>query len=269
MRNPRAAALAIRKAAQEGSAAAQVIYGQLLLNERSVACDPDAALLWFERAAAQGDAEGWNMAGRCHEKGWGIPSDYSRAAVHFEEAARRGHLWGKVNLAQILMRLGDPGDRPRAFALFKEAADRGHLKAMNSLARCYEEGWGTAPDPRRAVDTYKQAAARGDHWAQFNMATLLMHAGEAHAARLLVRQALLRSDDGFRRRVAALLVESDDEVLREIGYAALSLCDARANTPDLVPDAQERLRHARKQRGPAGFPHVGCKSTAGATRHTG
>jgi TPR repeat protein len=150
-RNPREAASAIRHAAERGSDAAQLAFGQLLLDGRGVSRDPLTALAWFERAAERGNAEARNMVGRCYERGWGVPQDYVLAAAHFEQAIASGHVWAKVNLAQILMRLGDPAQRPRAYQLFREAAEQGNLKAINSLARFLEEGWVVTADPAQAL----------------------------------------------------------------------------------------------------------------------
>jgi TPR repeat protein len=230
--NPREAAQAIRNAAERGSVAAQLVLGQILLDGRGTARDPEAALIWFERAAGRGDAEAWNMVGRCHEKGWGVPQDYMRAAGYFEQAIRLGHVWAKVNLAQILMRLRDSADRPRAFALFREAAEAGNLKAINSLARFLEEGWVVPADPAGAACLYRLAAERGDHWAQFNLATLMLAAGERDRALVLCADAIRRSDPGFRRRIAPLLLARPDPELRKLGLDALARAAAAGEAED-------------------------------------
>ncbi|WP_404479017.1 tetratricopeptide repeat protein [Novosphingobium sp. BL-52-GroH] len=236
-RNPREAAQAIRDAALRGSAAAQLVLGQLLLDGRGMARDAQAGLSWFERATEGGDAEAWNMVGRCHEKGWGVPQDYGRAAGYFEEAIARGHVWAKVNLAQILMRLGDPADRPRAFALFRQAAGEGNLKAINSLARFLEEGWVVPADPAEAARLYGIAADRGDHWAQFNLATLLLRTGDREQAIALFTRAIAASDTGFRRRIAPILLDRPDADLRRLGIDALARCAAAG-------DANDQYRYA-------------------------
>lgn len=239
--DPRQAAGAIRGAARLGSAAAQVVYGQLLLDGRGVARDPVAALAWFQRAAARGEPEAWNMIGRCHEKGWGLPQDYVRAIPYFEQAIALEHVWAKVNLAQILMRLGDPADRPRAHLLFEEAANVGNLKAINSLARFLEEGWAGPADPRRAAALYRVAAERGDHWAQFNLATLLYAQGDAEQALAWLGRCIARSDDGFRGRIAEVLLRQPDDRLRRAGAAALARCAPRTDPPPIFTPKQGGL----------------------------
>lgn len=233
--NPRDAARWISSAAQAGFPAAQVVWGQLLLDGRGVDRDPGAAFTWFEKAAATGDIEARNMVGRCYEQGWGVVPDWRRATKAFEIAAQAGHVWGQVNLAQMLMRAGSPAERSRCFALFKAAAESGtskpHLKAMNSLARFLEEGWAGPPDPAGAAYWYLRAAKLGDHWAQYNIATILFRQGDQEAADQWLRSAIAVSDNGFRRRIAPLLLARPELALRQCGLDALARC-AEGKAPD-------------------------------------
>lgn len=235
VRNPSDAVRWISTAAKAGFPAAQVVWGQLLLDGRSVARDPGAAFSWFEKAAIAGDLEARNMVGRCYEQGWGVAHDWTRATENFEIAARAGHIWAQVNFAQMLMRAGNPADRPRCFALFKAAAESGttkpHLKAMNSLARFLEEGWAGTPDPTGAASWYLKAANLGDHWAQFNLATILFRQGDHAAADQWLRSAIAISDDGFRRRIVPLLLARPELALRQRGLDALERC-ADGKVPD-------------------------------------
>jgi TPR repeat protein len=47
------------------------------------------------------------------------------------------------------------------------------LMAINMVGRCYDLGWGTAPDKARAAACYKITAERGLDWGMYNYATLL------------------------------------------------------------------------------------------------
>lgn len=234
-RNPRDAARWCSAAAKAGFPAAQVVLGQLLLDGRGVERDAHIAFTWFEKAADAGDIEACNMMGRCYEQGWGVPTNPQRAIEAFEIAAQAGHAWGQVNLAQMLMRAGDPADRPRCFVLFKAAAESGttkpHLKAMNSLARFLEEGWAGLPDPGGAAFWYLRAANLGDHWAQYNLATILFRQGDQETADQWLRSAIVVSDNGFRRRIAPLLLARPEMQLRQCGLDALARC-AGSKAPD-------------------------------------
>jgi TPR repeat protein len=61
---------------------------------------------------------------------------------------------------------------------------------MNLLARCYEEGWGVARDPRQAAAWYRRSAEGGYFRGQFNFATLLAAAGAIEAAKAWFERAL-------------------------------------------------------------------------------
>ncbi|HIC2068365.1 TPA: tetratricopeptide repeat protein [Raoultella ornithinolytica] len=235
VRSPGDASRWLQAAARAGLPAAQVVWGQLLLDGRRMARDPNAAFTWFDKAASAGDAEARNMVGRCYEQGWGVAPDPKRATENFEIAAQAGHVWGAVNLAQMLMRAGDPEDRPRCFALFKTAAESGtskpHLKAMNSLARFLEEGWAGSTDLAGAMYWYQRAADLGDHWAKYNLATIQFRQGDQEAADQLLCSAIAISDNGFRRRIAAELLARPELALRQRGLDALARC-AEGNAPD-------------------------------------
>ena len=232
---PHDAARWMKAAAQAGLAPAQLVLGQMLLDGHGVARDPITAFAWFEKAAASGDLEARNMVGRCYEQGWGVAPDPLRATESFEIAAQAGHLWGQVNLAQMLMRGGDPKDRPRCFALFRDAAESGigkaNLKAMNSLARFLEEGWAGPPDPMGALFWYTRAADLGDHWAQYNLATILHCRGDLETAKQWLQRAISNSDNGFRRRIAPLLLARPELTFQRLGLDALERI-AEGQQPD-------------------------------------
>ncbi|WP_022719803.1 tetratricopeptide repeat protein [Rhodopseudomonas sp. B29] len=260
--NPQDAVRWIEAAAEADLVPAQLVWGQMLLDGKRVPRNPQAAFTWFERAALSGDLEGRNMVGRCYEQGWGVEPNSQLAIENFEAAALAGHLWGQVNLAQMLMRRGNPADRPRCFELFRAAAEGGtakaNLKAMNSLARFLEEGWATPVDQTGALYWYRRAAELGDHWAQFNLATILHATGDLGAADVLLEQSIARSDDGFRRRVAALLLARSEPALRRHGLEALRRVSLSGRPADVkayaeaakyavssseTDDATDRLQH--------------------------
>ncbi|WP_025034753.1 tetratricopeptide repeat protein [Bradyrhizobium sp. DOA9] len=236
--NPHDATQWIKAAAEADISPAQIVWGQLLLDGTRIARDPAAAFVWFERAARSGDPDGQNMVGRCYEQGWGVEPNPKLATEFFELAAAAGHVWAQVNLAQMLMRGGNPADRPRSFELFRAAAEGGtskaNLKAMNSLARFLEEGWVVPADPERALHWYRRAAVLGDHWAQYNLATILLGGGDLSAADAWLERAVAGSDDGFRRRIAPLLLARSEPAIRRHGLEALKRVAASGRAADVV-----------------------------------
>lgn len=52
-------------------------------------------------------------------------------------------------------------DPVKSFEYFLQAAQGGHLKSMHSVARCFEDGEGTAADPDKALEWAQRGAALG------------------------------------------------------------------------------------------------------------
>ena len=205
--NPARAVRWVRSAAAQGSAAAQLRLGRMLLEGCGVPADREAAFQWFARAAAGGDdAEAYNMLGRCHEHGWGTPLDLNKAAHAFAAAAARGDAWGEYNLGNLLFDgRGVHRDRSEALYWYLSAARRGHARAMNLAGRCLEEGWGCTPDPHAAGEWYRRSAEAGYFRAQFNYALLLIEGGRAQEARAWLEKAAQGGDEAMLRAVSSVL----------------------------------------------------------------
>lgn len=225
---PRIVALYVRSAAEHGFRAAQVTWGQMLLDGNGAPRDPAAAFGWFSRAATAGSPDGINMVGRCHELGWGVPVDHAEAALWYGKAAGRGSDWGAYNLGCMLL-YGEGFERDEAAALgwFRRAADGGNAKAMGMLGRAFEEGWGASPDPALAREWYLRGAEAGDCWAAFNLATLLLEDGtrQDEAAGWFRRSLDLGTPNYLSAAGEALLARAEPE-LRAIGREALDRCPA-------------------------------------------
>lgn len=89
-----------------------------------------------------------------------------------EAAALYGLVEAQVLLGQSLL---DRGDAALALPWFKAAAGAGCAPACNMVGRCFELGWGVAPDLAEAARHYRQAAEAGLDWGQFNLANLLLY----------------------------------------------------------------------------------------------
>ena len=148
--DPEAAAPWVRAAARLGLAEGRLRLGQMLLDGLGVVRDETAALRCFLAAARQGAPAAMNMAGRSYENGWGAPVDLAEAARWYARSAKAGHDWGEYNYANMLFDgHGGVQDQARAVGLYLRAAAQGHARAMNLLARAYEEGWGVARNAER------------------------------------------------------------------------------------------------------------------------
>ena len=69
---------------------------------------------------------------------------------------------------------GTPRDLPAAFNWIQLSARAGGRDAMNMLGRCHELGWGTDVNLVIAAHCYRAAAELKHHWAEFNLACLIL-----------------------------------------------------------------------------------------------
>lgn len=115
--------------AQKGDAFAQAMLGDL-----ASAMDKwDEALHWYTLSAKGGCTEAMYSLG-----------------LYYSEAGNGEYSSG-----------GFGYDPVKSFEYFLKAAQGGHLKAMSSVARCFEDGEGTAADPDKALEWVRRGAALG------------------------------------------------------------------------------------------------------------
>jgi len=95
-------------------------------------------------------------------------------AAFIGAAAEAGVAEAQAVFGQMLLDgSGVAKDETAALGWFVRAAAQHHLMAINMVGRCYDLGWGTAPDKARAAECYRIAAERGLDWGMYNYATLL------------------------------------------------------------------------------------------------
>lgn len=215
--DPKAAAQFVRTEAVNGSVAAEIAWGHMLLQGHGVAPDAEAALRWFRIAARSGSADALNMVGRCHELGWGVPRNGAEAAYWYRLAAAKNHAWAEFNLASLLARgEGIAPDKRAALTLLVRSARRGNAKAMNMIGRYREEGSGGQAKPRSAALWYHWAAERGCFRGQFHYARHLAAQGRVEEAALWIRKSLSAAPTAFRRDAVDMLNKQPIKALRQI-----------------------------------------------------
>ena len=214
----------LRRQAERGHVAAQLVFGQALLDSGHAV----QAVRWFAIADTAGFAPAANMLGRCHEKGWGVPADPSQAAACYRRAAAAGDPWGCYNLAnQYLRGRGVERDRLESWRLFLKAARQGHAKSMNLVARFLDEGWDRARDRRAALLWYRRAAEAGDYRGQHNLATALAEQGALDEALSWWERALPAATPDVREAMEQALAGIDHHAARRL-LAALRGQSAKA-----------------------------------------
>jgi TPR repeat protein len=209
----------VRELAEAGSAEAQAVLGQLLLDGNGVERDERAALGWFTRGAAQHHLMALNMVGRCYDLGWGTAADKARAAQCYRIAAERGLAEAMYNYATLLaLALGVTEDRPAALGWLEKASALGFAKAVNFVGSFAEDGWAGPRDMAKAADCYRRGAEGGDFRGCFNHARMLGEAGDVDGAVRWIGEAARLGHDRFRRQVREWLARAP-EPLRSRGLA--------------------------------------------------
>ncbi|CAM8654613.1 COG0790 FOG, TPR repeat, SEL1 subfamily [Comamonadaceae bacterium] len=219
---PISAARWMGAAAVLGSADAQAIAGQWLLDGHGQPRNPDAARASFLKAAQQAHPMGMNMAGRCFENGWGGDVDYFAAANWYRQAAHAGLDAAMYNYANLLAAgMGVAQDDAAALEWYRHAAARGHAKSMTKIGYFYEDGRVVTRDLNAAFVWFEGGATGGDFRGQFNYATLLAQRGDLQAALHWLRKVPATATAAYLRQAGQRLLDSSYPEIRSIGESML------------------------------------------------
>jgi TPR repeat protein len=145
--NFEAAVAPLRKAAEQGYAAAQYTLGLMYNNGQGVPQDFTQAAAWYRKAAEQGLAPAQANLGTLYVNGQGVSRDYAEAIAWFRKAAEQGNAEGKHNLGVMYFNgQGVPQDADQGQAWLdkadeqKKAAQQGDQEAIANLSQLgYEE----------------------------------------------------------------------------------------------------------------------------------
>jgi TPR repeat protein len=129
----------IKRSADEGDAACQFTYANILFQGRGVATDRRTAKVYFQRAADAGHVEAQCQFADILMQGWGIPKNPVLAAVYFQRAAVAGHLEGVYRYGKCLLDgAGVTQNRSGAAQWFQTGADEGHTLCQVEFAKICE-----------------------------------------------------------------------------------------------------------------------------------
>lgn len=150
------------KAAKCDEPELQTMLGLHLLKDGST----DEAAKWLLKAADSGSADAQIEIGLCYQRGKGVVVDHRKAAHYFQAAAQQGNARGQQALAVCLVNgRGVPKDLPRAVSLFRRAAECDAVgdSALGkmSLGICYYYGDGVDQDRLQAAYWFQQSAELG------------------------------------------------------------------------------------------------------------
>ncbi|MGM9833436.1 MAG: toll/interleukin-1 receptor domain-containing protein [Candidatus Limisoma sp.] len=126
-----------RKAAEQGSAAAQLYLGCCYKDGAGVDKDNEEAVKWYRKAAEQGLSQAQNNLGTCYINGVGVAKNLNEA-----------------------------------FFWFRKSAVQGYAVAQSNLGVCYERGYGVAKNQSEAILWYRKAAEQGYSYAKARLKAL-------------------------------------------------------------------------------------------------
>jgi TPR repeat protein len=118
--------------------------------------DLKLALSLFQECALLGDSGAQLDLGYFYDTGVGIPVDKKKAYCWYHKAYSSGHFSGASNIA-ILCK--EQGSAKKALWWFRKAATMGDGDAFLELGKCYQKGFGTTKNLRKALVMFQLAVA--------------------------------------------------------------------------------------------------------------
>jgi TPR repeat protein len=195
----------LRKAADAGSALAEVGIASLYSFGLGAERNPEAALASYLRAAERGSAEACVRLGVIYATGDGVEQDYAKAAEWYAKAELQGDADGKTNLAFLYIRgLGVSLDQARGIRMLGELSEAGSLSTVWSLYHLHDSGTYVPADPAEARRWLERAADMGSGVAACEFARQVEYA--------------IRGAPAFDRVLAWLLAaaEREDAAAQEV-----------------------------------------------------
>ncbi|MBR7629535.1 SEL1-like repeat protein [Aeromonas popoffii] len=159
---PSNAFAAYQRAANAGSAEAELWLGMAYLAGEQVPADPALGRYWLELAAGHGSHEAEYQLSL-------LQVDREQQAHWLTLAAEGGVTKAWFELAELQQ---DQGALEQARASYAKAAQQGHTAAQYAYGEMLRLGQGGKEDYTLALKQYRLAAQQGDRMAQYRMGTL-------------------------------------------------------------------------------------------------
>ena len=156
-----------QKAAEWGSAEAQIRCGEMCASGRGRPEDKKEAFRWFEKAAEQGDSQGQLCCGQMYDQGEGTKTNKKRAFELILKSAGQDNAQAQYELGAMYRDgRGTAAYPDLAFVWFMKSAKQGYLRAMSELGDIYDQGRAVPVNLEEALIWYKKARDAGDESAQ-------------------------------------------------------------------------------------------------------
>ncbi|WP_346209919.1 tetratricopeptide repeat protein [Aeromonas salmonicida] len=159
---PTDAFAAYQRAANAGSAEAELWLGMAYMAGKQVPEDPALGRYWLELAAGHGS----------HEAEYQLslqPVEQEQQVYWLKKAADGGVTQALFELAELQHK---QGALEHARASYAKAAEQGHIAAQYTYGEMLRLGQGGKEDYELALKQYRLAAQQGDRMAQYRMGTL-------------------------------------------------------------------------------------------------
>ena len=142
----------IRDAADKGNRYGELWMGICYRDSYGVENDYDEAFRWFMSSAQKGNMSAMGMLGEAYKYGQGTEQDLDKAIYYYEQGAAGGDALSQCKLGQQYL-VGDGVELnwEKSFDLLKQSAEQSYPEALEVLALCYFNGWGTAKSPDEAI----------------------------------------------------------------------------------------------------------------------
>jgi len=169
-----------------------------------ITTDVNKAIEYYQRAANLGSAVAEVTLGTIYSKGLTGKVDYSQAFGWYQKSASKGWPDGEFAVGvSYAMGHGVPVDYGQARRWLTAAANQGQIEAQYDLAIICEQGNGAPPDRELASHYYQMAAERGMAKAQYRYGVLLAK-GTASADKIAAYRWLTLAETTVKESASAL-----------------------------------------------------------------
>lgn len=295
LKDPKAAAAYLRKAAELDDKESFLPLASLLLEEESLR-DEKEAEHWISKAAEAGDRSAWWIMGNhlADQK-----KDDPAAMEHFRKGAEAGHPACMLRMAHLSMKggteeaewlrkaadAGDPdaaaelaqrlkdGDPAVALRYLLVAASENHPVAQYELGIAYLEGKGCVRDPLAAIGWLTEAMKSGDAESQYKLGTLHEEGigGPVNYANagVLYTMACGKGHAGATARIARMAAEGLGTLRNPAqawAHAVLAAERGDHSTDDLRAELEDKMTATEKAEGEKTLTDLRAKSPKPAVK---
>ncbi len=195
----------------------------------AMTADVNKAMEYYQRAANLGSAVAEVTLGTIYSKGLPGKVDYDQAVGWYKKAADKGQPEGEFALGvSYAMGHGVPVDYTLARRWLGAAASQGQMEAQYDLAIICEQGDGAAPDRKLAAHYYQMAADRGMAKAQYRLGLMLAKGSPSSTDKIAAYKWLMLAQESVKESSQALSDVKKSMSPQEIAHAEQEVVNWRS-----------------------------------------